>query len=178
MRSIVSEAGQTEARLTYILVSISFVTAGSRFGDETIPFIPAGPGEPLPVARGNRVSLTPKAFDVLRYLVENPGRVVTQGEILESVWPDTYVNPELIKKYILGIRKVLRRRTDKPVFIETFPKRGYQFVAPVSDETAAATAELPSDSRKMVGGIWPSAELQRSLDQSATGPPAADVRHG
>jgi DNA-binding winged helix-turn-helix (wHTH) protein len=55
-----------------------------------------------------RVPLTPKAFDVLRYLVEHPGRLVTQHEILEALWPETYVNPELIKKYILGIRKVLR----------------------------------------------------------------------
>ena len=46
-----------------------------------------------------RVPLTPKAFDVLRYLVEHPGRLVTQHEILEALWPETYVNPELIKKY-------------------------------------------------------------------------------
>ena len=52
----------------------------------------------------HRVPLTPKAFDVLRYLVEHPGRLVTQDELLEALWPETYVNPELIKKYILGIR--------------------------------------------------------------------------
>jgi DNA-binding winged helix-turn-helix (wHTH) protein len=54
-----------------------------------------------------RVPLAPKAFDVLRYLVDHPGRLVTQDEILEALWADTYVNPELIKKYILGIRKAL-----------------------------------------------------------------------
>jgi len=42
---------------------------------------------------------------MLRYLVENPGRLVTQDEFLEKLWPDTYVNPELIRKYILDIRK-------------------------------------------------------------------------
>src|SRR4029077_8574507 len=87
----------------------------------------------------NRVTLAPKAFDVLRYLVEHSGRLVTQDEILEALWPETYVNPELIKKYILGIRKVLGDRHDKPEFIETFPKRGYQFVAAVSDECAASS---------------------------------------
>ena len=46
-----------------------------------------------------RVSLTPKAFDVLRYLVEHAGRLVTQDEILAALWPETYVNPEVIKKY-------------------------------------------------------------------------------
>jgi len=76
-----------------------------------------------------RVPITPKAFDVLRYLVDRPGRLVTQEEILEALWPDTYVNQEVVKKYILGIRKVLGDRYDKPLFIQTFPRRGYQFVA-------------------------------------------------
>src|SRR6266850_5525972 len=100
----------------------------------------------------HRMPLRPKAFDMLRYLVEHPGRLVTRDEILEALWPETYVNPELIKKYILEIRKVLGDRHDKPEFIETFPKRGYQFVAPVRDDTAAELAEVPSATeRKMVG---------------------------
>ena len=113
--------------------------------------------------------MTPKAFDVLRYLVENAGRVVTQGEILESVWPDTYVNPEVIKKYILGIRKVLGDRSDQPLFIETFPKRGYQFVAPVSDESSAGASDLRSDSKKMVGREMALAELNSHLDRALKG---------
>jgi len=117
----------------------------------------------------NRVSVTPKAFDVLRYLVENAGRVVTQGEILESVWPDTYVNPEVIKKYILGIRKVLGDRSDQPLFIETFPKRGYQFVAPVSDESPAGASDLHSDSKKMVGREMALAQLNNHLDRVLKG---------
>ena len=89
-----------------------------------------------------RVSLTPKAFDVLRYLVEHPGRLVTQNEMLEALWPESIVNPELIKKYILGIRKVLGDNPSKPVFIETFPRRGYQFVAPVSDDRSGESSDL------------------------------------
>jgi DNA-binding winged helix-turn-helix (wHTH) protein len=50
---------------------------------------------------GDRVPLAPKCFDVLAYLVERAGRVVTQGEILEALWSETYVNPELLRKYIL-----------------------------------------------------------------------------
>jgi len=45
--------------------------------------------------------LTPKAFDVLRYLVEHADRVVTQDELLDAVWAETYVNPEGIRKYVL-----------------------------------------------------------------------------
>lgn len=117
-----------------------------------------------------RVSLAPKAFDVLRYLVEHPGRLVTQDEILEALWPETYVNPELIKKYILGIRKVLGDSPNKPVFIENFPKRGYQFVAPVSDEGSAGTPDQPLyPSKKMVGRDTALDELDRYLNMALEG---------
>jgi DNA-binding winged helix-turn-helix (wHTH) protein/tetratricopeptide (TPR) repeat protein len=117
-----------------------------------------------------RVSLSPKAFDVLRYLVEHPGRLVTQNEMLEALWPERYVNPELIKKYILGIRKVLGDNPSKPVFIETFPRRGYQFVAPVSDERPGGAADVPSYStKKMVGRDPALAELASYLNMALRG---------
>jgi DNA-binding winged helix-turn-helix (wHTH) protein/tetratricopeptide (TPR) repeat protein len=100
----------------------------------------------------HRVPLTPKAFDVLRYFVDHPGRLVTQDEILEALWPDTYVNPELIKKYVLGIRKVLGDRHEQPEFIETIPKRGYQFVATVTDDIAPKSREQPETLRKKLVG--------------------------
>jgi TolB-like protein/DNA-binding winged helix-turn-helix (wHTH) protein len=89
-----------------------------------------------------RVAIPPKPYDMLRYLVDNPGRLVTQDEFLEKLWPDTYVNPELIRKYILDIRKILGDRPDKPEFIETVTKRGYRFIAPVVDESAAEPVDL------------------------------------
>lgn len=117
-----------------------------------------------------RVSLPPKAFDVLRYLVEHPGRLVTQDEILEAVWPETFVNPEVIKKYILGIRKALGDSHDKPVFIETLPRRGYQFVAPVSDESNDSPLSLAADStQKIVGREAALAELNDNLKKSLRG---------
>jgi DNA-binding winged helix-turn-helix (wHTH) protein/Tol biopolymer transport system component len=91
-----------------------------------------------------RVSLTPKAFDVLRYLVERAGRLVTQEELLESLWPETYVNQEVLRKYILEIRKALGDKPDNPVFIETITKRGYRFVALVSEDDPAAAPILPN----------------------------------
>jgi DNA-binding winged helix-turn-helix (wHTH) protein len=89
-----------------------------------------------------RVPIAPKAFDVLRYLVENSGRLVTQDEVLEKLWPETYVNPEVFRKYILDIRKILGDRPDKPEFIETATKRGYRFIAPVIDDERTT---LPPD---------------------------------
>ena len=88
-----------------------------------------------------RMSIPPKAFDVLRYLVENPVRLVTQDELLKKLWPETYVNPEAIRKYILDIRKILGDRPDKPEFIETVTKRGYRFIAPVTDDSATPESD-------------------------------------
>jgi TolB-like protein/DNA-binding winged helix-turn-helix (wHTH) protein/Flp pilus assembly protein TadD len=93
---------------------------------------------------GDRVPITPKAFDVLAYLVEHAGRVVTQDEILEAVWSETYVNPEVLRKYILEIRKVLGDRPGNPEFVETLPKRGYRFVAPVTDESTVELPDVPT----------------------------------
>jgi len=98
-----------------------------------------------------RVSLTPKAFDVLRYLVERAGRLVTQNELLESLWPETYVNQEVLRKYILEIRKALGDRPDNPEFIETIMKRGYRFIASVRDDDPTAAPVLADrDSAKDV----------------------------
>jgi DNA-binding winged helix-turn-helix (wHTH) protein len=114
-----------------------------------------------------RVPFTPKAFDVLRYLVEHADRLVTQDEILGALWPETYVNPEVIKKYVLEIRKALGDRRDKPEFIETFPRRGYQFVASVSEVSTGASSDvgIPA-ARKMVGREADMEQLDSYLGQA------------
>jgi eukaryotic-like serine/threonine-protein kinase len=88
-----------------------------------------------------RLYLMPKPFAVLTYLVEHAGRLVTHEELLAAIWPDTYVQPEVLRRYILEIRRVLGDSAETPRFIQTFPKRGYQFVAPVTDESGASLAE-------------------------------------
>jgi len=82
----------------------------------------------------DRVPMAPKEFDILAYLVEHAGRVVTQDQILDALWSETYVNPEVLRKYILEIRKTLGDRPENPEFIETVPKRGYRFVASVAND--------------------------------------------
>ncbi len=72
----------------------------------------------------------PKPFAVLRYLVDHAGRLVTPDELLGAIWPDTYVQPEVLRRYILEIRRALDDAADAPRFVRTFPKRGYQFIAP------------------------------------------------
>lgn len=93
---------------------------------------------------GDRVPLAPKAFDLLAYLVDNAGRLVTQEEILQALWAETYVNPEVLRKYILEIRKALGDRAEQPEFIETLPKRGYRFVASVRDEDSIERIDPPA----------------------------------
>jgi DNA-binding winged helix-turn-helix (wHTH) protein len=54
-----------------------------------------------------RVLLTPRAFGVLRYLVQHAGRLVRQSELLDALWPQSYVQPEVLKHHVLEVRKAL-----------------------------------------------------------------------
>src|ERR1700751_6274184 len=80
-----------------------------------------------------QLTLTPRPFSVLRYLVENPQRLVPHDELLEALWPETYVEPQVLRTYILELRKLLGDDPQAPQFIETIPKRGYRFLAPVTE---------------------------------------------
>src|SRR5215510_10206119 len=103
-------------------------------------------------ARDERILLPHKAFAVLRYLVEHAGRLVTQEELLEAVWPETYIKPEVLKSRIFEIRSALGDRPKTPRFIETLPRRGYRFIAPVHDSpTAAPALPRPPASSLLVG---------------------------
>ncbi len=90
-----------------------------------------------------RILLTPKAFLIIRHLVDRSGRLVTHAEFLEAVWPGTYVQPEVLKSHIFEIRAALGDDAKKPVFIETLPRRGYRFIAPVNDRAAVGPAPSP-----------------------------------
>ena len=77
-----------------------------------------------------RILLTPKAYAVLRYLVEHSGRLVTQDELLEALWPDIFVQPEVLKSHIRDIRGALGDDAKNARFIETLPRRGYRCDGP------------------------------------------------
>jgi predicted ATPase len=98
---------------------------------------------------GARVALTPKPFAVLRYLVENPQRLVTHDELLEKLWPETYVQPQVLRTYVLELRKLLGDEIENPRFIRTERNRGYWFLAQVEDG-ARNTAEVGVP-RRIVG---------------------------
>src|SRR5262245_24093889 len=117
-----------------------------------------------------RISLTPRAFGVLRYLVEHPGRLVTHDELLEALWPKTYVQPEVLKSHISEIRAVLGDDARKPLLIETMSRRGYRFVAAVTEavQTRRAPASAPSK-LSLVGRERPLLELRQHLERMSTG---------
>src|SRR6185437_10329979 len=100
-----------------------------------------------------RLSLTPRPFAVLRYLVENPQRLVTHDELLEALWPETYVQPQVLRTYVLELRKLLGDDPACPQFIETIPKRGYRFVAPITHQ--ARQSDQPNPHRPVLVGRGP-----------------------
>ena len=116
-----------------------------------------------------RIRLTPKGFAVLRYLVEHAGRLVTQSELLEAVWPDTFVQPEVLKSQILDIRRALGDDPKQPQFIETLPRRGYQFIAPIKCPSSEVSAGFEQPSRRLVGRGAALAQLSRSLQTAMRG---------
>ena len=109
-----------------------------------------------------RLALTPKVFAVLRYLVDHPGRLVTQDELLEAIWPETYVQPEILRKYILELRKVLGDDPKSPRFIETLPKRGYRFLAALEE---APLMPAPAGAPGPVGRDKRASRTRRTLSQ-------------
>jgi TolB-like protein/Flp pilus assembly protein TadD len=92
---------------------------------------------------GTKVPLTPKVFDTLLILVQNAGRLVTKENLLQSVWPDTFVDEANLSVNVATLRKALGQSTGGSEYIETSPKRGYRFVANVIIEHGQSTALMP-----------------------------------
>jgi TolB-like protein/DNA-binding winged helix-turn-helix (wHTH) protein/Flp pilus assembly protein TadD len=78
------------------------------------------------------VPLTPKAFDILLALLENDGRIVRKDDLMKKVWPNTFVEEGNLTQNVSLLRKALGETANGPQFIETVPRRGYRFVAPVN----------------------------------------------
>ena len=117
--------------------------------------------------RGTRVKLQDQPFRLLLILLRHAGEVVSRDQLRQQLWPsDTYVEFDgSLNNTLKKLRSALGDSPDNPSFIETIPKRGYRFIAPVAVESLGAeSATLPIDT---AGG---SAEL--NVDKEA---PAASV---
>jgi TolB-like protein/DNA-binding winged helix-turn-helix (wHTH) protein/Tfp pilus assembly protein PilF len=118
---------------------------------------------------GVRVKLRDKPFQILVALLERPGDVITRKELQERLWPgDTFVEFENgLNNAISRLRETLGDNADRPLFIETLPRRGYRFVAPLEVRPDAPAQEPPppvvptaasqSPSRMTAWRWWPAA---------------------
>jgi DNA-binding winged helix-turn-helix (wHTH) protein/Tol biopolymer transport system component len=97
------------------------------------------------------VSLTPKAFDVLTYLVLNPGRVVTKDELLKAVWPDSFVEEGNLAQYISALRRALG---NKSFMIATVPGHGYQFAAQVFADHLQSAISVDALPEQHTGDVY------------------------
>jgi len=86
---------------------------------------------------GMTVRLTPKAFDTLLVLIRSGVQVVDKDQLMKEVWPDTFVEEGSLSRNIYELRKALGDDSSEPRYIETIPKRGYRFLAPVKASVPA-----------------------------------------
>src|SRR5689334_6451043 len=121
--------------------------------------------------RGLKVRLQEQPFQVLVMLLERPGEVVTRDEVKKSLWPaDTYVDFEAgLNRAINRLREALGDDADRPRFIETLPRRGYRFVAPVERVDKRTTEEAPKR--------LPASTLPEGPAEASVSPPTARSRH-
>jgi Tol biopolymer transport system component/DNA-binding winged helix-turn-helix (wHTH) protein len=88
---------------------------------------------------GEAIMLPPKEFDLLMLLVQNPGRVMNREGLIKALWPDTVVEEANLNVHISALRKALAERSGEQHYIETLPRLGYRFIAPVTEVNGAAT---------------------------------------
>ena len=115
-----------------------------RFG----PFV-VDPAERQLTRDGIVIAVPPKAFDTLLELVRNRGHMLEKRELMTAIWPDSFVEEDNLAQSVSMLRKALGERAGSRQFIETIPKCGYRFVAPVEviSKGAGVTAPLAVEPR-------------------------------
>jgi len=86
---------------------------------------------------GQEIQLRPKSYQALKYLVENPGRILTKDELMQAVWPDSFVTDDSLVQCLRDVRRALGDESQQ--YVKTLPRRGYLFDAAVSDRVSSAT---------------------------------------
>jgi len=123
------------------------------------------PAEQLLCREGKPVSLTPKAFEILVTLVQSNGRLLTKEELMQRVWPDSFVEEANLTVNISALRKILGETSAGQQYIETVPKRGYRFLVPVR--------EIKGEN----GSPGPAVESEVNPPQGLPGPAARKSPH-
>ena len=119
-----------------------------------------------------RVALKPKSYDLLNYLLDNAGRLVTHQELLEAVWADVFVEPEVLKGHIRLLRAALGDDAENPSFVQTVRGRGYRFIGQLSVDTALNQARGIADhTPQFVARVIPLAELRGLFEKACKNQP-------
>lgn len=129
------------------------------------------PSERLLLEDGRPVTLSPKAFDVLLFLVENAGRVVSKETFFDKVWPGAFVMEGRLTVQISALRKALGEGRGGRTFIETVPKSGYRFVAEVRELSGEARPPQPEPPPAAAPETRPAVETSAAPAAEAPAPP-------
>src|SRR5215470_13330779 len=97
------------------------------------------------LCNGEELKLRPKSYEVLRFLVENPGRIVTKTELTEAVWRDSFVTDDSLVQCIRDVRRALG--DDPPRIIKTVARRGYIFDAVVETNQSTTSEKIANLNR-------------------------------
>src|SRR5262245_5341410 len=108
-----------------------------QFGDFTVDI-----GQRVLMREGKPLQMTPKVFDTLLILLENSGRIAEKNELMNRLWPDTFVEDTNLAFNILQLRKSLGDNARNPTYIETIPRRGYRFIASVQQVVSAGDPRI------------------------------------
>src|SRR5215510_12784854 len=91
------------------------------------------PNEHRLYRNGEVILLPPKEFDLLLLLVQNPGQVMNRESLIRALWPNTVVEDANLNVHISALRKALAENQSEQHYIETLPRLGYRFIAPVTE---------------------------------------------
>jgi urea transport system substrate-binding protein len=115
------------------------------------------------------IAVRPKTFQILLYLAQNPQRLVSRQELLDSVWPGVVVSGNLLRAYVWELRKILGDTAKSPRYLETVNRRGYRFLPSVSIRHFSDSTE--ANTRSDTGAVFHSRQhtAAGSLENSASG---------
>ncbi|HSI89422.1 MAG TPA: tetratricopeptide repeat protein [Pyrinomonadaceae bacterium] len=114
---------------------------------------------------GEMVPIPPKALGLLLTLIENRGQIVEKDRLIETIWPDTFVEEGNLTYTVRSLRKILGDDAERPTYIETIPRRGYRFIA----EVRPVSVQPPTQAR----------EIAITEDKTSVPPPTTqEIPHG
>ena len=135
---------------------------------------------------GEPILLEPKAFQLLIFLLEQRGRLVTKDELLDAIWVDSFVTPNALTRIVAQLRRALGDASQNSRYIETVPTRGYRFIAQVEEVDVPQAGEVlssgettaPTSSDDADADEWPTSKLPHAAEfaERLDSPPAENVR--